>query len=324
MIVIDSEFQSLIPPLADDEYDRLEKSILEEGFHDWEPIVTWNGTIVDGHNRYNICDEHGIPFKQIERDFPSREAAKIWIIEKQLGRRNLTAGQKAALVIDQHEAEVREQARLRQARHGNTAPGRPKNTRAPESPSEAGDDKHPQHGRTAEVLAGKAGVGHMTIKRALKVKREDPELYDKVRKGDIPVTSAYKKVSGGVGDDEKTEVDTRRICTICGKPINEGEHYQDKLNWHYKCGLEHATETQRKYRDADRNLRNNVPTYTIDSLLAELTASADSLSASWNESVSINESMGVNLTGTQKKMLKRAVTNLFKAIEKVREAQQNG
>lgn len=322
MIVIDSEFQSLIPPLADDEYDRLEKSILEEGFHDWEPIVTWNGTIVDGHNRYNICDEHGIPFKQIERDFPSREAAKIWIIEKQLGRRNLTAGQKAALVIDQHEAEVKEQARLRQAK------GRPKKL-GPQGAqdidgSQGGAAETAQHGRTADILAGKAGVGHMTIKRALKVKREDPELYDKVRKGDIPVTSAYKKVSGGVDDDEKKEVDTRRICTICGKPINEGEHYQDKLNWHYKCGLEHATETQRKYRDADRNLRENVPTYTIDSLLAELTASADSLSASWDESVSINESMGVNLTGTQKKMLKRAVTNLFKAVEKVREAQQNG
>jgi len=322
MIVIDSEFQSLIPPLADDEYDRLEKSILEEGFHEWEPIVTWNGTIVDGHNRYNICDEHGIPFKQIERDFPSREAAKIWIIEKQLGRRNLTSGQKAALVIDQHEAEVKEQARLRQAK------GRPKKL-GPQGAqdidgSQGGAAEPAQHGRTADILAGKAGVGHMTIKRALKVKREDPELYDKVRKGDIPVTSAYKKVSGGVDDDEKKEVDTRRICTICGKPINEGEHYQDKLNWHYQCGLEHATETQRKYRDADRNLRENVPTYTIDSLLAELTASADSLSASWDESVSINESMGVSLTGTQKKMLKRAVTNLFKAIEKVREAQQNG
>ena len=61
MIVIDSEFQSLIPPLSDDEYDRLEKSLTENGYQDWrEPIITWNGTIIDGHNRYHICDEHGI------------------------------------------------------------------------------------------------------------------------------------------------------------------------------------------------------------------------------------------------------------------------
>lgn len=120
MIVIDQEFQSLIPPLSDDEYEGLEKSILTEGFHEWEPIVTWNGTIIDGHNRYAICDEHGIAFKTVERDFPSRDAAKIWILDHQMNRRNLSSGQRSALVIDKREAEVREQARLRQAK------GRPK------------------------------------------------------------------------------------------------------------------------------------------------------------------------------------------------------
>ena len=116
MTKIDKEFQSLIPPLTDDEYMRLEKSILSEGVR--EPIITWNDTIIDGHNRWNICQKHGIECPHVERAFESRDAAKIWIYGNQLGRRNLEPGQKAALVIERNEAKVREAARLRQSQAG--------------------------------------------------------------------------------------------------------------------------------------------------------------------------------------------------------------
>src|SRR5690606_40306141 len=55
---IDPEFRSLIPPLTDDEYAQLEKNIVAEGCRD--PLIVWNGVVVDGHNRYDICVRHGI------------------------------------------------------------------------------------------------------------------------------------------------------------------------------------------------------------------------------------------------------------------------
>lgn len=326
MIVIDQEFQSLIPPLSDDEYEGLEKSILTEGFHEWEPIVTWNGTIIDGHNRYAICDEHGIAFKTVERDFPSRDAAKIWILGHQMNRRNLSSGQMAALVIDKREAEVREQARLRQIQHGNTAPGRQKNTWDPKTPSVSESDANEPHepnGRTAEILAKEAGVGSATIKRAMRVKHESPELYEKVRKGDIPVTTAYGIVVSDKPAEKKSAKkptkteDGRRICSICGEPINEGEHYQDKPYWHYQCGLDRMLEIQRRYRDVDHDLRNNVATYTLDSLKAELLASAESMKEALKESIAINESMGVELTSKQKKDLSASVAHVIRTIKKM-------
>lgn len=111
--------------------------------------------------------------------------------------------------------------------------------------------------------------------------------------------------------------DGRRICSICGEPINEGEHYHDKLNWHYQCGLEHAMDVQRQYRDADSDLRNNVPTYTIESLKAELLASAEGLKAALKESIAINESMGVQLTSKQKKDLSASVAHVIRTINKI-------
>src|SRR5690606_33165326 len=56
-----------------------------------EPLVVWRGKniLVDGHHRYEICNRHGLPFEVIEREFDCREAVLVWIIENQLGRRNL-------------------------------------------------------------------------------------------------------------------------------------------------------------------------------------------------------------------------------------------
>lgn len=91
-IVIDQEFQNLISTLNDSEYAELEKSILAEGCRD--ALVLWGDILIDGHNRYKICTEHGIEFQTIQREFDTRETAKDWMIRNQLGRRNLTLEQR--------------------------------------------------------------------------------------------------------------------------------------------------------------------------------------------------------------------------------------
>ncbi|WP_341731876.1 hypothetical protein [Microcoleus sp. EPA2] len=87
---IDSEFQSLIPPLSKGEKAALQASILEEGC--LNPLVVWaeKKLLIDGHNRYSICTAHSIPYQTVEMSFDSRNAVKVWMIGNQLGRRNLT------------------------------------------------------------------------------------------------------------------------------------------------------------------------------------------------------------------------------------------
>lgn len=94
-LIIDSEFETLIPPLSDDEREQLETNIIGDGIRD--PIVVWNNVIVDGHNRYSIAKEHGIDFNVVEMEFGSKDEAKLWIIQNQFGRRNLPAYQRSAL-----------------------------------------------------------------------------------------------------------------------------------------------------------------------------------------------------------------------------------
>ena len=102
---INPEFESKIPPLDADELKLLEENILSEGVV-INPIITWNGVIVDGHNRYRIIQQHPeIKFTIHEKQFEHQFEALAWICKNQLGRRNLTPEQKKYLIGKQYEAE---------------------------------------------------------------------------------------------------------------------------------------------------------------------------------------------------------------------------
>lgn len=102
---IDPEFKAQIPPLTQDERKQLEENILAEG-ELLAPILVWNGTIVDGHDRYEILQSHPeIPYSVRNLELKTREEALAWICKHQLGRRNLTPEQKKFLVGKQYDAE---------------------------------------------------------------------------------------------------------------------------------------------------------------------------------------------------------------------------
>ena len=104
-LTIDPEFASKIPPLREEELKQLEENILADGVV-INPLIVWDGVIVDGHNRYRILQKHPeIQFTTYEKQFPDRYAAIAWICKNQLGRRNLTPQQFKYLVGQRYEAE---------------------------------------------------------------------------------------------------------------------------------------------------------------------------------------------------------------------------
>ena len=102
---IDPEFKAQIPPLTEDERKQLEENILADG-EILSPILVWNDTIVDGHNRYEILQSHPeVPYDVRSLYLETREQALAWICKNQLGRRNLTPEQKKFLIGKQYDAE---------------------------------------------------------------------------------------------------------------------------------------------------------------------------------------------------------------------------
>lgn len=100
---IKKEFKNLIRPLRRQEYLQLEENILRDGCR--EPIITWNGFIIDGHNRYEICTKHNIEYATCEMKFDSDEDAIAWICANQLGRRNISDETRKFLIGMQYESE---------------------------------------------------------------------------------------------------------------------------------------------------------------------------------------------------------------------------
>jgi hypothetical protein len=61
--------------------------------------------LLDGHNRYELCTKHNIPYRTVEVSLPDMHAAKSWMIDNQLGRRNLTEGQMSYLRGERYKLE---------------------------------------------------------------------------------------------------------------------------------------------------------------------------------------------------------------------------
>jgi N6-adenosine-specific RNA methylase IME4 len=100
---ISEKFKNLIPPLTSEEFNQLEQNCIKDGI--LESIKTWQGTIIDGHNRYNIAVKNGLSFETKEINFNSESEVVEWIILLQLGRRNLTESQKSYLRGVRYENE---------------------------------------------------------------------------------------------------------------------------------------------------------------------------------------------------------------------------
>lgn len=94
-LVIDQEFRDLCPPLRESERAALEASIIKDGC--LQSLIVWDKTIIDGHNRYDICTSLGIEFGIEQISFDNRTQAKWWIISHQLARRNVTMVQASYL-----------------------------------------------------------------------------------------------------------------------------------------------------------------------------------------------------------------------------------
>ncbi len=90
-IIVDPEFKALLGPLSPSELGALEANLIADG-RALEPLIIWaeESILLNGHNRIEICDARDIPYKVLRMNFPDREAAMKWMIENQLGRRNLS------------------------------------------------------------------------------------------------------------------------------------------------------------------------------------------------------------------------------------------
>ena len=197
-IEINEEFKELISPLTSDEYQLLEKSIIEEGCRD--ALIVWDKILIDGHNRYEICTKHNIPFNTIQKDFKDIEYAKEWIIINQFSRRNINPYQRSILAIKLEKIIAeRKKENLKQSKgHG---------IKGTQISAEV-------KGETRDEIAQIAGVSHFTIDSVKKIEASgNEEVKTKVKSGKIKINQALQLIAEEADEEIKEKLDSGEMST---------------------------------------------------------------------------------------------------------------
>ena len=175
-----------IPEMSEEEYRELRDNIAEAGL--LEPVVTFEGMILDGRHRYRACIELGIDPKI--QEFSGSDSAVDYVVSKNLRRRNLTTGQKAMAW-----------EKLCTLQRGS-------NQFKPRVIEGGKEDREISLSTQSQATAAKsAGVDPTTIKQARKVStRGAPELAQAVEQGKVSVSAAAKVVDTLPDHDAQREV----------------------------------------------------------------------------------------------------------------------
>lgn len=240
MIVIDEEFKKLIPPLTADEFAGLEKSLLDEGCRD--ALVLWGDTLIDGHNRYEICTKYHIPFETVQKEFASRDDVMIWMIDTQFSRRNMEKID--MILLAQKKAPILE--RMARKSHYD-AVTKSNSERAKKNPivvkidndekideplkydqiETVSIEKHepiiekkpeptkPIHVR--EEVAKMAGVSSGTVAMVEQVQKKKPEMIESIRKHEVSINQVYQAIKREEKEsarEEKRQENAAKIETL--------------------------------------------------------------------------------------------------------------
>lgn len=256
-LIIDNEFKELLPPLPEEKRKQLEENILRDGIR--EPLTTWRGILIDGHNRYEIAQIHGLEFKTIEIHFATRDDVKYWMIMNQFGRRDLTTYERSVLAL-KLKPVIAAKAKENLATHTSDGyQGCQKSDKAPVD--------------TKKEIAKAAGVSHDTIAKVEKIEAQaTPEIKEALKAGEISINAAYNKVQQA----KRKEDIQRQVEELDRKEIEEPDGLFDVIvidpPWGY--GTQLLAEA---YRAA-----NPYPEMTQDELKAiELPAADDCVLFLW-------------------------------------------
>ena len=274
-LTIDPEFASKIPPLREEEMKQLEENILADGVV-INPLIVWNGVIVDGHNRYHILQKHPeIQFTTYEKQFPDRYAAISWICKNQLGRRNLTPQQFKYLIGQQYDVE-----KLAERFRGNQYTSVER--------SGCGQNVHNQNPeRTAEKIARENNLNEKYVRRAEHFAQGVDAAEEAVPgiKQEI-LTGSIKPTEKAVAAIAKAPLEERPALVQQLRQTKEPDKPKEKPK-----PKRSAAETLQAIQDISDNMLRSNGEIDTDDICAELEDALDTMIFRWDTCLENNKEL---------------------------------
>lgn len=307
-LIRDPEFERFVPPLSDKEMELLEESILREGCRD--AIVTWNGVILDGHNRYAICVKHDLPFQVRNLQMDSRDEAIAWICTAQMARRNITEETRRYLIGKRYEAEKRIGARNASGRNQHSV------SRNEVSPKMLGKARNSEYKYGASgVIGNEYQMSHATVEKygryaqaVDRVAAVAPRIVPQILSGTVRIGQDNLIEMGQLTDRELKAV-TAVIPSDTEFHLSRGKIVDALLR-------EHAQKEQKPLDDIPEYRRQtvkNMPTFDPDAEVASLTLTIPSWRTSM-ERVRSSADMQI-VSSSAKEYLRKELASLQSTID---------
>ncbi|MDR6768715.1 putative membrane protein YkoI [Acidovorax delafieldii] len=243
-IVVNEELKAYIEPLTPDEHDALERSILTEGCRD--ALVLWGDVLVDGHNRYGICQKHGLPFQTVQNPrFQSMEDVHLWMIDQHLGRRSVSDFQRGVLAL--RKREIMAERKARSATATDTAEATP----TADVPEAAAALPAPDPLNSREAIAKAARLSSSQVVMIEKIQKQAaPELVAAVKSGTISINAAAavatlpaeEQVAAAVAGKDELKQAAKRVRELNKRKPREEAPSDDKAHAETAAGAEGNTD----------------------------------------------------------------------------------
>jgi hypothetical protein len=234
-ITVSEELKAYIDPLTPDEHEALERSLLAEGCRD--ALVLWGDLLIDGHNRYVICQQHGIPFQTVQHPhFKSMDDVHLWMIDQHLGRRSVSDFQRGVLALRKREILAQRRERGAAPSVSSAAPDHVGHEAEPAMAASAGSaafaapEPAPLKNRTDIARAARLSSNQVVMIEKIQ-NQAVPELVAAVKQGTISLNAAAavaslpaeeQKAAALAGKDELKQA-AKRVREVKRKPNAERE-----------------------------------------------------------------------------------------------------
>jgi hypothetical protein len=272
-ITVLEELRIYIDPLTPEEHQALERSILSEGCRD--ALVLWGDILVDGHNRYGICQQHGLPFNTVQNTrFKSMEDVHLWMIDQHLGRRSLSDFQRGVLALRKKEI-TSERAQAAVAALAEAGAGIGTEFAADISADAQAAAATDQPLTSREGVAKAARISSNTVVQIEKIQKSAaPELVQAVKAGTISINAAAAVASLGFEEQVAAVAGGKKELQQAAKRVRESKGGGRAA----KAGTstEGSAESNAEEGDADQRNRE-AQLQLLQSTLAELNAENKSL-----------------------------------------------
>ena len=243
-IVVNEELKAYIEPLTPDEHDALERSILTEGCRD--ALVLWGDVLVDGHNRYGICQKHGLPFQTVQNPrFQSMEDVHLWMIDQHLGRRSVSDFQRGVLAL--RKREIMAERKARAATSTETAAATP----TADAPEATAALPAPDPLSSREAIAKAARLSSSQVVMIEKIQKQAaPELVAAVKSGTISINAAAavatlpaeEQVAAAVAGKDELKQAAKRVRELNKRKPRDEAPSEDKVHAEPATGAEGNTD----------------------------------------------------------------------------------